>query len=160
MPQICKCCSHEDRDMIDDLIIRGFPNRRIAAQFNLKEQSVRRHKASHLSKTLLAAEQMKELAQADALVERLSNLLLEAESLLKELKKRGDLRGAVSSLGELRRIIEMIAKLGTEIWENQAINIHRDPAWSQIRTKIIQVLGKYPDAKEDIIIMLTGECDD
>ena len=160
MPQICRCCSHGDRDMIDDLIIRGFPNRRIAAQFNLKEQSVRRHKASHLSKTLLAAEQMKELARADALVERLQNLLSEAEALLREFKQKGDLRGAVSSLGELRRIIDMIAKLGTEIWEHQAVNIHRDPAWSQIRTKIIRVLDKYPDAKKDIMSMLRGECDD
>jgi uncharacterized membrane protein YheB (UPF0754 family) len=105
---------------------------------------------------LLASKQIQELTRSDALVERITKLLVEAELLLKELKQKDDLRGAVSSLGELRRITEMIAKIGAELWEKQALNIHKDPAWAEIRTLILNTLKDYPEAKFAVISALEG----
>jgi hypothetical protein len=156
MPQRCKVCSHEETDKINEEIINGVPNRRIAAQFNLKEQSIRRHKKNCLPEHLIASKQIEDLLHADALVERISTLLKEAEFLLNELKERGDFRGAVASLGEFRRIVEMLAKLGSELAEKQAINIHNDPAWSKIRNVILDALSDHPEAKWAVAIALEG----
>jgi uncharacterized small protein (DUF1192 family) len=156
MPQICKCCSHPDREKIDELLIKGVPNRRIAAQFSLKEQSVRRHKAHCVPDKIQKSQRLRELAHADALAQRIAQLLEEAESLLGELKKKGDLRGAVSSLGELRRIIEMLSRVGADLVEKQETNIHQDPGWAYIRTAVLDSLNEYPEARASVISALEG----
>ena len=160
MPQVCTVCSHLETDKINEKIVSRIPNRRISTQFNLTEQSIRRHKKNCLPEHLLASQQIKDLLRADALVARISTLLTEAEYLLNELKERGDFRGAVTSLGEFRRIVEMLAKLGSVLADKHAINIHNDPGWSKIRHVILDALIDHPDAKWAVAYALEGVSDE
>lgn len=55
MSRACTVCSHSEREAINIALIEGMPNRRIAAQFEVTESCVRRHKATHLALRLRAA---------------------------------------------------------------------------------------------------------
>lgn len=48
MPRTCTICSHQLAAEIDDRLVAGQTNRRIAAQFKLSEAAVRRHRADYL----------------------------------------------------------------------------------------------------------------
>lgn len=48
MPRVCSICGHAEHKRIDAMIVEAVPNRRIAAQFDVSESAVRRHKARHL----------------------------------------------------------------------------------------------------------------
>jgi hypothetical protein len=160
MPRICTVCTHEDHEMIDRLIVDGFPNRRIAAQFGLSEQSVRRHKKNHFPATLQASKHIEEITHSSSLIARIERIESMTLSLAEELRERGDLRGAVSSMGELRRIAELLAKTKGSLLEKQAYDLHQDPAWSEIRAAIISALRDYPEASKEVIAALEGIVND
>jgi FixJ family two-component response regulator len=53
MGRICTCCSHPQRREIDQALVQGRDNRRIAARYGLSENAVRRHRAEHIPELLL-----------------------------------------------------------------------------------------------------------
>lgn len=89
MPQVCTVCAHPERVAIDTALVAGTSNRRVAAQFNISESGVRRHKAEHL--TQLLAKAPPEPAHADA---------LRAQAAAQEVDEQLHVRSVV---GELER---------------------------------------------------------
>lgn len=55
MARPCTVCSHPERQAVDAAILRGDKNRRVAAQYNLVESSIRRH-LPHLARAVQAAQ--------------------------------------------------------------------------------------------------------
>ncbi len=70
MPRKCTICNHKDQEKIDKAILEGVPIRRIVAQFGTSQGTVQRHKR-HVSQKLLKAKEVKEVAQADTLIDEL-----------------------------------------------------------------------------------------
>ena len=64
MPQPCSICTHDARQAIDQALVSGAPNRRIAAQFHVAEQAIRRHKSAHIPPKLAEAQAAHHTAQA------------------------------------------------------------------------------------------------
>jgi transposase-like protein len=74
MPRRCTVCAHLQRQDIDELLVSGAPYRSVAKRFGLSESAVYRHKTEHLPAHLLKARKAEEVAQADDLLEQVSNL--------------------------------------------------------------------------------------
>ena len=110
MSRRCTACGHGDRAAIDAAIVGKIPIRRIAANYGLKESSVRRHRA-HISAHLLQAAEAEETLSAGKLLADLRGLQARALTLLDEAEAMHDLRGAVACLRECRGCIETAAKL-------------------------------------------------
>ncbi len=129
MPQACSVCHHADREEIDQALVRGAPNRRIASQFNLSETSIRRHKSSHLPQSLVQAAQAKQEAEATSLLgevrtsqDRTERLYQAAEEILARSLDAKDLKtalkgiqAAVNVLGEARAYLELKGRLTGEL---------------------------------------------
>lgn len=49
----CRACSHDRRDEIDMALAEGRNLRETAREFGLSKDGVRRHRASHVSRTLV-----------------------------------------------------------------------------------------------------------
>jgi len=65
----CKLCSHPDRAEIDRVLAEGrMSNRALATKCDVSEATIRRHKANHLPALLAKAEEAKEVARADDLL--------------------------------------------------------------------------------------------
>ena len=79
MPRVCTVCTHGDRESIDSGLVAAAPFRRIAAQYGLSENAMRRHAADHLPAHLAQAEAAAEVANADDLLAQVR--ALQAKSL-------------------------------------------------------------------------------
>jgi hypothetical protein len=71
MPRVCTVCTHAERDAIVDAFIAGTAKRRIAAQFGVSEQALRRHVREHLPALLALARDAERTARADTVLDRL-----------------------------------------------------------------------------------------
>ncbi len=150
MPRICKACNHPEREIIDKYLIEGKPIRNIAEHFSLSSSSVFRHK-SHLYETLIKAKGVKEIAQADNLMEQISSLQSRALNILSKTEEAQDWRAATGAIREARGCLELLGKLAGEFKEGQTINVILTPQWIELRTSIIQTLEAYPEAKLSIL---------
>ncbi len=55
MPRVCTVCVHEERAAIDRAVVGGTACREVAALYRVSADSVERHAAKHLPKTLVDA---------------------------------------------------------------------------------------------------------
>jgi hypothetical protein len=106
----CYVCLHPERQRIDEAIIAGQPNLRIAKAFGVSRDSVRRHN-KHVAALVRKYDSTQELALAGSLKAKIQ--LREADLLRFQLnaEQKGDLPTAISATSELRRFYELTAKL-------------------------------------------------
>lgn len=111
MPRVCTVCSHPDRAAIDQALVAGEPNRRIAARAAVSETSIRRHKASCIASSLVKATEAKKVVNANALFAKVRDLEAEARRIGRKAEKEGDLRCAIASVKQILDIVELLARL-------------------------------------------------
>jgi len=156
MPRVCTACNHPSKVEIDKMLVEGEPYRSIAKQFSLSDAAVYRHK-SHLNGTLLKAKEAKEIAQADNLMEQITNLQSRALNILSKTEEAEDWRAATGAIREARGCLELLGKLAGELQEGQTINVIVSPQWVELRTTIIGALEPHPEAKFAVLRALQGK---
>ena len=108
VPRPCTVCTHPDRPGIDQRLLAGEPNRRIAAQCAVTEQALRRHKADHVPARLARAAEAKEVASAGSLLEQMRAL---QEKTLAILEAATDQRTALAAVAQVRGNVQLLAEL-------------------------------------------------
>ena len=157
MPRVCTVCNHPKREKIDKLLVEGESFRNIAERFSLSSTSVYRHK-SHLNGTLLKANEVREIAQADNLLEQVRNLQTRALNILSKTEEAEDWRAATGAIREARGCLELLGKLAGELQqEGQTVNVIVSPQWVELRTTIIKALEPHPEAKFAVLGALQGK---
>jgi len=156
MPRVCTVCNHPNKVEIDRMLVEGEPYRSIAKQFSLSDAAVYRHK-SHLNGTLLKAKEVKEIAQADNLMEQITNLQSRALNILSKTEEAEDWRAATGAIREARGCLELLCRLAGELKEVQTVNIIVSPQWVELRTTIIEALEPHPEAKFAVLRALQGK---
>jgi hypothetical protein len=152
MPRACTVCQHPNRAEIDDLLVRAESNRRIAAQFAVTEQAIRRHKAAHLPATLVQAQEAKEVARGDDLLGQVRELQAKALGILEKAEVSGDLKAAVSAIREARGCVELLAKLTDQLRDGATLNlILTSPHWVEIRDAVSRALSGFPEARVEVV---------
>jgi hypothetical protein len=111
------------RQTIDAALVAGTPNRRIAAQYAVSEQAIRRHRAEHLPEKLARAEQAAEVAEATDLLREVRALRSKAYGLLLRAEREGDLRTALQGVREARGCLELLAELEGELDKRASVNV-------------------------------------
>ena len=71
----CLTCRNEAREAIDKALVAGEPLRDIAGRTGLSKSSLDRHKKDHLSNTLVAAAQSRDLAHGSKLLDQVQGLV-------------------------------------------------------------------------------------
>ena len=150
MPRVCKACNHPEREIIDKYLIEGKSIRNIAERYSLSSTSVYRHK-SHLNGTLVKAKGVKEIAQADNLMEQISSLQARALNILSKTEEAEDWRAATGAIREARGCLELLGKLAGELNEGHTVNVIVSPQWVELRTTIVQALESHPEAKLSVL---------
>ena len=102
MPRICRVCTHNERDAIDQALIEGKSLAAIAALYRVSEDSVGRHKAKHLPSFLVKAQEVAEVTQADDLLAQARDLQERALAILEKSEVAGDHRTALQAIRESR----------------------------------------------------------
>jgi hypothetical protein len=111
MPRTCTVCQHPESFAINEaLVIEGVPNRRVAAQYDLSENAIRRHKA-HIPELLLQARDLMQEFEAQQILEKILRLEEETLTQLRADKvdvdnNDGDRRVVLQAIREQRANIE------------------------------------------------------
>jgi hypothetical protein len=150
MPRECTVCAHEDSFVINEaLVIQKVANRRIAAQYDLSEQAIRRHR-EHIPEMLAQASRAEEVAQADSLLDRLEDLQRRTEAVLDEVEGTGNHFATLGAIREMRRNLELIGEVTKELNRQPTINLTLNPEYLELRSAILVALEPHPDAAESV----------
>jgi hypothetical protein len=147
MSRVCTVCQHPAKAAIDQALINRTPLRDVAAQYQLTDSSVARHKASHLPRALTQAQEEHEAARADDLLGEARKVKDITMALLGRAVQAGDLRTALVAVREARGNLELIGKLLGELDDGPAVNIMVSAEWVAVRGTLLAALGAYPDAR-------------
>jgi hypothetical protein len=145
----CKVCTHPDRPEIDADLAGGQSNLAVADAYSLSKDSVRRHRASHLSPSLKAVAAKRETAGAVKAIDRVEDLYARASGILEAATADGQAGVSLAAVRELRGLVELLAKLTGELDKRpqvQILNVSTSPEWGEIRGRLLGALSPYPDA--------------
>jgi len=145
MTRTCTICAHAQRHAIEKLIVGGTPNRRIAAQFNVAETSLRRHAAMHLPVSLVQAQEATETAQALDVLQQLRFINGAALSVLRDARTAGEGELVLKAIDRVMKQVELQAKLLGDLDDRPQVNIVLSPEWAQLRGRIVRALAPYPE---------------
>ena len=150
MPRKCTVCEHEKVEEINRLLLKGVSLRNIAKQYSVSAASLHRHKDGHLPAKLVKAQEAREIAKADTLLDQVAGLRDKALSILAKAEQAGDLRTALQGVREAKGCLELLARLQGELQEQATVNILINPQWITLRTVILEVLDRYPEARQAV----------
>ena len=157
MPRACVTCAHPERRSIDTELATGHQvNRRIAARTGLAETSVRRHAATHLPASLVAAAEAEDVAHAIDLLGQLKAINAATLQVLADARRARDGDLALKAVDRVQRQIELQAKLLGELDDRPQINVTITAEWLQIRATLLDALGAYPDARSAVAARLVA----
>lgn len=155
MSQPCKICNHTQRPEIEQDIVSGVPNSRIASKFGFSEAAVRRHKAAgHIPDALSKSQEIKEIIRADTLFSQVKSLAERAVGILEQAEASGDLRTACMAIREARGCLELLAKAAGEIESAPTVTIINNTEWIELRTTILRAIEPYPEARDRVLAAL------
>jgi hypothetical protein len=96
---------------------------------------------------LVKAQEAREIAKADSLLDQVTELRDKALSILDKAEQAGDLRTALQGVREAKGCLELLARLQGELQEQATVNVLINPQWLSLRTVILQTLELYPEAR-------------
>ncbi len=163
MPQPCSICIHPEREQIDRDLLAGVPLRNIAERCSVSVTALHRHKGGgHIARVLTQAREVEEIARADTLLDQVHDLLNRASAITDQAEKAGDLRTALQGIREVRGVLELLARVTGELQNggtSVSINLVNSPQWQELRARILNVLVKFPDAREALVKELSNNED-
>jgi hypothetical protein len=151
MSKPCSICTHPARENIDSAIIRRVPYRAISIRYSVSKDALSRHLNGHLADYVKQAlseygtsKGIKVLAKLGNMVDRLENFLDKAEAA----EDGGEFR---ANAAELRKQLELIAKLQGELAQEGATNVNialvEHPDYRRLEDVLARALEPYPAAR-------------
>lgn len=153
----CKVCTHLDQADIDADIAGGMSNTATAAKWGMSKDSVRRHRDSHLSKSLVTVLARRDTAGAVKALDRVEHLYTRASAVLDAAEAEGQAGLQLAALRELRGTVELLAKLTGELDERpqvQVLNVSTSAEWGQLRGVLMAALYPFPEAGRAVALAL------
>lgn len=149
----CKVCQHPDLDRIDIALSTGATARAVAAEYNLSNSSVNRHRSSHLPSRLLVDHSSRNLAGSNALALELRAIHSHLLEALRRAQAHGpiDLRLLVPAARELRQNVELLARLQACLPATQEDGGDESSRQLQhLMSQLPQLLAPWPDAAQRV----------
>ena len=126
MPRPCLVCTHPDRAELDRALVRGEPNRRIAARCDASETSVRRHRAEHLPTLVAAAAEDargRAIIEAIDVVQEIRDVLLDARARASQAGDAGRFAGYAAIQAVRLRAAELFLEVEGRLDRNPHTNV-------------------------------------
>ena len=155
MPKPCSVCIHADADIINAQLIEGVTLEMLSKAYKLSVTALHRHK-NHIPPALAKAQDAQEIAAADSLMRRISDLNEKAQDVYERAINADNLSAAVQAIRELRGITELYAKITGELQSQTVNNIIIAPEWVSLRNVILIALEPYPPARQAVIEAIGG----
>lgn len=122
--------------------------RKVAAEFGLKPDAIRRHRIAHVTPALVSLAGGR--AGAISALDRLEELYGKARDVLDAAEEGGRLTLPLAAIKELRSLIELLARITGELDERpvqQTVNILTSPEWLRVQAAMLDALKPHPAAR-------------
>jgi len=133
-PTQCTVCKHEKRAEIDEAILRGDANRRIATHYGLSEAAIRRHiKNGHIAQDLIEGGKEEEHDRVLSLYQSFADIQRKVELVCEAAEEENNWSVVLQGLREMRELLKFKIQMaalqpeanidvdpitfGREIWE-------------------------------------------
>ena len=156
MPRRCTICSHPAKENIDSSLVRRVPYRNISQRFGVSETALSCHLNDHLAGYVQKALNEYGVDKGIKVLDKLTSILARLDGFLDEAESKRDAREFVIVAAELRKELELLAKLQGELAQEGTINLHLNAEWIQVRTAIIRALEPHPEAQESVLRAIEG----
>ena len=155
MPRSCSICLHPDLAAIEQDVVAGVPLRTIVGQREgsgtpLSKSALARHRAEHLSPSLITVVRAAEDERVIGLVDQLRSLLGHAVEILGDSRQQGKGSQALAAIREARALLEVIGRVSGELDDRptvQVLNVWTDPEIVAMRTRLLAALAPFPEAR-------------
>ncbi len=154
----CKTCTHKEVDVINARLIAGVAVRKVAEEFGLNEKGVQNHRQKHLPKIMVKAQELQDEEAADGMLAQVHSLYDKALSLVEKAERDGKWAASTGAIKEARSCLELTSKLVGLLKSGTTVNITYNQQFIETRTRIVEALRPYPEAREAVVIAL-GEGD-
>lgn len=155
MAQICQVCNHPKRLEIDRLLVQGISFQKIANQFAVDAQSIRRHKENHLSRQLIKSHELKEAMQSGNLLTEIEDLLSRSKVILIRAEKEGKLGLALGAIRETRGTLELMSKIAITLHQMRAQELQAQQGVDDEASVCREGLEKLSDTELSMLLALT-----
>ena len=150
MPR-CNVCRHPQCNEFDEALALGkMTQAEVAEAIGVDQASVSRHFKNHVTPQV-----KQELMLADAsdvgVLQQLQTLASRMAAHLEEAETAKDKRYIRAFHSELRKDLELLAKLMLVANAYQPLDITGEPEWIELRTAILLALQPYPEAKDAVL---------
>jgi hypothetical protein len=152
--RVCTICSHPAKESIDSALVRRTPYRAIARRYRVSTDALSRHLNDHLADYVQQALRKYGLEKGVKVLDKLNATLNRLDSFLDEAEGKRDAREFVIVAAELRKELELLAKLQGDLQQEGAVNINLHPEWLTIEATIGVALEPYPAAREAVVSAL------
>lgn len=117
----------------------------------MSQAAISRHLNEHLAAYVQKALSEYGTSKGVKVLDKLTSTLERLDGFLDEAESKQDAREFVLVAGELRKELELLAKLQGELQQEGTTNITLNPEWLEIRAVIIGALEGHPDARESFL---------
>jgi hypothetical protein len=114
MPQTCTICRHQRQAEINEMLVAGKSLRNIAQRFGTSATALHRHK-KHLAQHLVEAKEAAQAADADTLLDRVKQLLTDAQRITVQAEQAKQLDIALRGIREVRGVLELLSRVSSEL---------------------------------------------
>jgi len=123
MPPKCTICEHEKREEIDRLLVQGGTMRTMAHQYGVSNDALKRHKKSHLPKSLTVAKQAESVTKAEDLFSQIDLYKERLDKTIEMAEKEGDFKACMSGFKAILAYLEFLSKLRGELPPENQVNV-------------------------------------
>jgi len=152
-PGSCLVCMHKDRAKIEQRLLAGATYRSLEREYGISRNVFSKHKREHIIDALVTAsdkkKEVRELTNAQSLIDQVSELKDKAFSILEKTEEAGSHTVSLMAIKEIRSIVELMAKISGEI--QTGITIVLSPEWIELRGVIITALLPHMVAREAVL---------
>ena len=111
MPRTCTVCTHAEREAIDQALLGGEAFRNIAKRFATSPSAMFRHKREHIPLSLAKANEARESAHGDSLLDQVQDLQSRTMAILDQAEEAGDLRTALAAIGQAKGVLSLLVQV-------------------------------------------------
>jgi hypothetical protein len=150
---VCSACTSPQLDALDTDLAGGVPQRVVAKRYSLSLSVVNRHKQAHLPASLVPVTSSEAATLVPGtLLERLEGLAVEVAAYMAMARQAGSIHAGLACVKEARATLELVAKITGQLNERPVVIVNLDTSqeWLAMRTTMLQILHRYPDALAEV----------
>jgi len=149
----CTICPLDERDEIDKLIVAGVPRRKIAAQFNVSDGAVQRHKDCIFDE-MIARREVAATVRVSTISTELEEVADITKEILEQTRAKGNLGGILQCVSARMKQIELKGRIEGAFQKDRDNEVDAESARRQFEKAVQQIID---DCKRDGVVISFAE---